>query len=207
MPEPILQFEAVNRRFGDLLAVQDLSFTVQPGEVVGLLGPNGAGKTTSVRMLVGLLAPTSGHIRIAGVSVAEDAIAAKKHIGYVPDGAPLYPNMSPVQLLRLVGGLYGVAAETLERRSEHLLRSFDLWGRRDDPVGQFSRGMRQKAALACALVHDPKLLVLDEPLSGLDAPSASPIKELLRGWAAIAAAPCCTPRTCSRSSNASAIAW
>ncbi|MCA9000374.1 MAG: ABC transporter ATP-binding protein [Planctomycetes bacterium] len=173
----------VTRRFGELEAVKGLNLAIEPGEVVGLLGPNGAGKSTTVRMLVGLLAPSEGAIRIAGVSVAQDPIGAKKHIGYVPDGAPLYPNLSPNQLLNLVTGLYSVPEDLAKARSKHLLEQFDLAGRADDPVGQFSRGMRQKVALACALVHRPKLLILDEPLSGLDAPSASLIKEVLRGWA------------------------
>ena len=180
---PIASFDGVTRRFGDLVAVDDLSFRIEPGQVVGLLGPNGAGKTTCVRMLVGLLLPTQGHISIAGIDIEQDPLAAKQHIGYVPDGAPLYPNLSPDQLFQLVGGLYGVSDQDLQTRATHLLTHFELLDRRNDPVGQFSRGMRQKVALACALIHRPKLLILDEPLSGLDAPSASIIKEVLRGWA------------------------
>ncbi len=181
--QAIASLSGVTRRFGEIEAVHDLSFRIERGQVVGLLGPNGAGKTTCVRMLVGLLPPTSGQLEIAGIDVAKNPIEAKRKIGYVPDGAPLYPNLSPKQLLRLVGGLYEVPESTLDARSAHLLESFDLTARSDDPVGQFSRGMRQKVALACALVHKPKLLILDEPLSGLDAPSASIIKEVLRGWA------------------------
>ncbi len=180
---PIARMHGISRRFGDLLAVNDLDLSIAPGEVVGLLGPNGAGKSTTVRMLVGLLAPTEGTVSIAGVRVDQDPIAAKSHIGYVPDGAPLYPNLSPNQLLRLVTGLFQVPEKVAKERSQHLLAHFELLDRADDPVGQFSRGMRQKTALACALVHHPKLLILDEPLSGLDAPSASLIKEVLRGWA------------------------
>jgi len=186
MESPSAQIESlknVTRRFNDLVAVDDLSFEIQAGQVIGLLGPNGAGKTTCVRMLVGLLPPSAGQLTIAGIDVQTDPLQAKQHIGYVPDGAPLYPNLSPDQLFKLVGGLYGVEDGKLAERSTHLLEHFDLLERRADPVGQFSRGMRQKVALACALIHRPKLLILDEPLSGLDAPSASIIKEVLRGWA------------------------
>jgi ABC-2 type transport system ATP-binding protein len=179
----IAEMHGITRRFGDLEAVKELSLSIAPGEVVGLLGPNGAGKSTTVRMLVGLLAPTQGSITIAGIRVDQDPIGAKSHIGYVPDGAPLYPNLSPNQLLELVTGLFEVPEGIAMDRSQHLLKHFDLEDRANDPVGQFSRGMRQKVALACALVHRPKLLILDEPLSGLDAPSASLIKEVLRGWA------------------------
>ncbi|MCP5024429.1 MAG: ABC transporter ATP-binding protein [bacterium] len=180
---PIASMRGISRHFGDLVAVNNLDLSIAPGEVVGLLGPNGAGKSTAVRMLVGLLAPTEGTVSIAGVRVDQDPIAAKSNIGFVPDGAPLYPNLSPNQLLRLVTGLFQVPEKVARERSQHLLKHFELLERADDPVGQFSRGMRQKAALACALVHHPKLLILDEPLSGLDAPSASLIKEVLRGWA------------------------
>ena len=180
---PIAHMHGISRRFGDLVAVKGLELSIAPGEVVGLLGPNGAGKSTTVRMLVGLLAPTEGSVTIAGIRVDQDPIGAKRHIGFVPDGAPLYPNLSPNQLLQLVTGLFEVPEELARERSQHLLKHFELLERADDPVGQFSRGMRQKVALACALVHRPKLLILDEPLSGLDAPSASLIKEVLRGWA------------------------
>ncbi|MFT4647666.1 MAG: ABC-2 type transport system ATP-binding protein [Glaciecola sp.] len=179
----IARMRGISRRFGDLEAVKDLDLSIAPGEVVGLLGPNGAGKSTTVRMLVGLLEPTKGTVEIAGIRVDLDPIGAKLHIGYVPDGAPLYPNLSPNQLLRLVTGLFEVPQHVARERSQNLLKHFELEDRADDPVGQFSRGMRQKVALACALVHRPKLLILDEPLSGLDAPSASLIKEVLRGWA------------------------
>lgn len=182
-PAPIAQMSGISRRFGDLEAVKALDLDIAAGEVVGLLGPNGAGKSTTVRMLVGLLAPTEGSVSIAGIRVDQDPIGAKAHIGYVPDGAPLYPNLSPNQLLRLVTGLFQVPEDLAHERSQHLLKHFELLDRADDPVGQYSRGMRQKVALACALIHHPKLLILDEPLSGLDAPSASLIKEVLRGWA------------------------
>jgi ABC-2 type transport system ATP-binding protein len=182
MSIPLVELRGVTRRFGEVLAVDDLSFTVQQGEVFGLLGPNGAGKTTAVRMLCGLLPPTEGSLSIAGVDVATDPLAARRRIGYVPDGAPLYPNLSPRQHLMLVGRLHGLEEEPLAAETQRLLECLGLADRIDDPVGEFSRGMRQKSALACALLHRPDLLVLDEPLSGLDAPTAAVFKEVLRAW-------------------------
>lgn len=180
---PSARLDAITQRFGDVLAVDGLSLEVRRGEVLGLVGPNGAGKTTTVRILTGMLEPTSGTVEIAGQPVQEDPLGAKRHLGYVPDGAPLYPNLSPRQHLLLVGRLHGSEDAAIESEARHLLEHLDLGGRMDDPVGTFSRGMRQKAALACALLPRPELLVLDEPLGGLDAPSAAMLKAVLRGWA------------------------
>lgn len=174
----------VTKRFGDHLALDQLSLEVRPGEVLGLLGPNGAGKTTTVRLLCGLIAPDEGRIEIAGHDVGKAPMEARRHIGFVPDGAPLYPNLSAMQHLQLVGRLHAMDDGAIQAEAERLLRALDLWERGTDPVGTFSRGMRQKAALACALLHRPSLLILDEPLSGLDAPTAAVMKEVLRGWTA-----------------------
>ncbi|QDV09503.1 putative ABC transporter ATP-binding protein YbhF [Planctomycetes bacterium Poly30] len=183
MSEPIASLSTVTKSFGDFVAVDDLSLDVRPGEVLGLVGPNGAGKTTTVRMLCGLLPPTSGTVSIAGHSVTDEPMAARRALGYVPDGAPMYPNLSPRQHLMLVGRLHGLTDAEAKAEGERLMGHLDLGDRIDDPVGTFSRGMRQKTALACAILPRPTLLVLDEPLSGLDAPSASMLKAVLRGWA------------------------
>ncbi len=180
---PIASLSGVSRRFEELVAVDDLTLDVLPGEVLGLVGPNGAGKTTTVRMLCGLLEPSAGEVQIAGTSVSVDPLGARKSLGYVPDGAPLYPNLSPRQHLLLVGRLHGQEDPATLAEATRLLEHLDLAERIDDPVGSFSRGMRQKTALACALLPKPDLLVLDEPLSGLDAPSAAMLKAVLRGWA------------------------
>ena len=125
------------------------------GEVLGLVDPNGAGKTTTVRILTGLLEPTAGRVEIAGQDVGADPLAARKNLGYVPDGAPLYPNLSPRQHLMLVGRLHGHDDARTEAEAVRLLEHLELAGRIDDPVGTFSRGMRQKTALACALLPRP----------------------------------------------------
>ena len=185
-PEPgeaAAVLEGITQRFGELVAVDSLDLAIRPGEVLGLLGPNGAGKTTALRILVGLLAPTEGRALIGGRDVREDPLAARRRLGYVPDGAPLYANLSARRHLLLVGRLHGLEGEALEVEAARLLESLDLAERADDPVGDFSHGMRQKVALACAILPRPTLLILDEPLSGLDAPTAIVVKELLRTWA------------------------
>ncbi len=179
----VAALEGVTRRFDDLVAVSGLSLDVRRGEVLGLVGPNGAGKTTTVRMLCGLLPPTEGSVTLNGHAVDTDPLAARRELGYVPDGAPLYPNLSPRQHLLLVGRLHGMSDAASTKEAERLLGHLELSERIDSPVGTFSRGMRQKTALACALLPRPTLLVLDEPLGGLDAPSAAMLKAVLRGWA------------------------
>lgn len=182
--QPIAEFVDVSKSYGERIALRRLSLDVRPGEVLGLVGQNGAGKTTALRCLAGLHAPDSGSVRVAGVDVVRQPLEARRQLAFVPDGAPLYANLSPRAHLALVARLFGLDEPTLERESERLLAAFELADRRDDPVGAFSRGMRQKTALACALIAKPKLLVLDEPLEGLDAPTTAMVKELLRAWAA-----------------------
>lgn len=182
-PGVLAELRGVARRFGSVVALHPLTLAIRAGEVFGLLGPNGAGKTTAVRILCGLLPPDEGQALIAGHDVAREPLAARRQLTFVPDGAPLYRSLSPRQHLALVGRLHGLEEERIQVEGARLLAALELEPRADDPIGQFSHGMRQKAALACALLPRPALLVLDEPLSGLDAPTAAVVKEVLRGWA------------------------
>jgi ABC-2 type transport system ATP-binding protein len=179
----LVEMRGVARRFGDVVALRGLDLDVRAGEVLGLIGPNGAGKTTTLRILTGLLSPSAGSVTIDGLDLARDPVGAKARFGFVPDGAPLYANLSARAHLSLVGRLAGMDEAKLAAEAQRLLDALDLGARADDPVGGFSRGMRQKAALACALLARPPLLVLDEPLTGLDAPTAAATKAVLRGWA------------------------
>ena len=183
MTEVLASLRGVSKAFEGRQALVDLTLEVRAGEVLGLLGPNGAGKTTAVRILTGLLAPDSGSAQIDGHDVQTAPLAARRRLAFVPDGAPLYANLSPRQHLELVGRLHGVGADRLKSESVRLIEALDLGERIDDPIGGFSHGMRQKVSLACALLPEPALLVLDEPLSGLDAPTAAVVKEILRAWA------------------------
>jgi len=179
----LIELEHLVKRFGDKVAVDDVSLEVRAGEILGFLGPNGAGKTTTIRMLVGLLQPTSGTVRVAGYDVQAQPLKAKAACGYVPDEPNLYAKLTGRELLRLVGDLYGLERAQAERRAEELLRLFDLSAAADDTFDSYSHGMRQKTALAAALVHDPRVLVLDEPTVGLDPKSARLIKDILRQMA------------------------
>jgi ABC-2 type transport system ATP-binding protein len=179
----LVQMRGVTHRFGQTVALEGLDLEIRPGEVFGLLGPNGAGKTTALRILCGLLVPTEGRVTIDGVDVRADPVEARRRFAFVPDGAPLYANLSPRQHLSLVGRLHGLDDERIEVEGRRLLDALELGDRRDDPVGTFSRGMRQKTALACALLPRAPLLILDEPLNGLDAATTAIVKEVLATWA------------------------
>ena len=160
-------------------AVDDLNLTVRSGELYALLGPNGAGKTTTLRMVAGLLKPDTGSISVFGVDALADPMAAKRLIAWAPDEPMLYDRLTPLEYLEFVAGLWGVEAKTASTRSEDLLRMLGLWDERGRRCEGFSRGMKQKTALAGALIHDPQLLILDEPLTGLDAGVARQVKDLL----------------------------
>ncbi|MDQ2741089.1 MAG: ABC transporter ATP-binding protein [Chloroflexota bacterium] len=177
--QPLLQAEHLVKRYGDLLAVDDLNLTVFPGEVVGLLGPNGAGKTTSISMCTGLLRPTAGSVIIGGVDLRRDPAAAKQLIGYVPDEPYLYDKLSGREFVTFMAEVYGVRTDVASRREE-LLTLFDLQDAADDLIGGYSHGMRQKTALAGMLIHEPRLLFLDEPTVGLDPRGARLLKSTLR---------------------------
>jgi len=175
-----LVLSALTKRFGDKTAVDSLDLTVKAGELYALLGPNGAGKTTTLRMVTGLLKPDSGSIKVFDVDVRKDPVAAKRLIAWLPDEPMLYDKLSPLEYLEFIAGLWGVDPKLAGERAESLLKTLELWDQRDQRCEGFSRGMKQKAALAGALIHDPKLLILDEPLTGLDAAIARQVKNLLQ---------------------------
>lgn len=161
-------------------AVDRLDLTVRAGELYALLGPNGAGKTTTLRMVAGLLKPDAGTVSVFGVDALADPIGAKRLIAWLPDEPMLYDKLTPLEYLEFVAGLWGVEAATAKPRAQDLLRSLDLWEQRGERCEGFSRGMKQKTVLAGALIHDPRLLILDEPLTGLDAAAARYVKDLLQ---------------------------
>jgi ABC-2 type transport system ATP-binding protein len=179
----LIETQHLVKHYGDKVAVHDVSFQVHSGEIFGFLGPNGAGKTTTIKVIVGLLQPTSGAVKVAGYDVQSQPLLAKAASGYVPDEPNLYPKLSARELLRFVGDLYEMDHQQVERRIDELLRLFDLSEAGDDLIDSYSHGMRQKTALAAALMHDPQVLVLDEPTAGLDPKSARLIKDILRQMA------------------------
>jgi ABC-2 type transport system ATP-binding protein len=175
---PALQLRSLRKAFGRP-AVDGVDLSVRRGELYALLGPNGAGKTTTLRMVTGLLAPDAGRIEVLGIDLASNPAAAKQKMAYLPDDPLLYGKLKPTEYLEFVAGLWGIAAEEAEPRARHLLDWLDLSKHAHELTEGFSRGMKQKLALAGALIHEPELLILDEPLTGLDAAAARQVKDLL----------------------------
>ena len=173
-----LRLNALTKNFGRP-AVDRLDLTVRSGELYALLGPNGAGKTTTLRMVAGLLAPDGGTVEVFGADLTSDPAAAKQHMAYLPDDPMLYAKLKPTEYLEFVAGLWGIEAAVAEERARRLLDWLDLTKHAHELTEGFSRGMKQKLALAGALIHEPKLLILDEPLTGLDAAAARQVKDLL----------------------------
>jgi ABC-2 type transport system ATP-binding protein len=176
----MIQIEQVTKRYGSFTALHALDLHVRRGELFGFLGPNGAGKTTTIRMVTGVLRPTSGTVRIAGVDLLKDPIGAKRHIGYIPDRPALYEKLTGAEYLRFVCGLWGREGPVMERRIDELLDLFDLTEWKNSLVENYSHGMRQKLLISSALVHSPDLIVVDEPMVGLDPRSARLMKNMLR---------------------------
>ncbi len=180
MFEPMIVAAGLTKRYGNLVAVDDLSLEVSAGELFGFLGPNGAGKSTTIRMLIGLLRPSAGTARVAGYDIQHDALEVKRNIGYLAEHAFLYDKLTGREFLRFIAGLYKVPRERQGARITRLLELFDLAAKGDELIESYSKGMRQKIALASLLVHQPKVLFLDEPTNGLDPKSARLIKDVLR---------------------------
>lgn len=174
-----LEIKGLVKHFGGKYAVDNLDLTIPQGEFHALLGPNGAGKTTTLRIVAGLLKADAGSAAILGHDIATDAIAAKRLLAFLPDDPLLYGKLKPLEYLEFVAGLWSVDGDAAASRAEELLKWLDLWNNTNELIEGFSRGMRQKLALAGALIHDPKVLILDEPLTGLDAAAARQVKDLL----------------------------
>jgi ABC-2 type transport system ATP-binding protein len=180
----MVRLENLGKRYGQFVALQGLDLEVAPGETVALLGPNGAGKSTTIKALVGLLKPTSGRALVGGVDVWKEPVKAKAQFGYVPDRPYLYGKLSGAELLRFAAGVYRIPKAEAERRIEELLAEFRLERFASSLIETYSHGMRQKLSLALSLLHRPPVLILDEPMVGLDPHAARQVRELLRSYAA-----------------------
>ena len=180
----MLEVCGLTKRFGGIAVVEDVSFSLGAGEILGYVGPNGAGKSTTVKMIIGLLEPSEGQVRLQGISVIEDLTGFQARIGYVPEEPQIYPYLSGREYLQLTGRLRGISRGILEAKIDEFLQLFSLWEDRHCPVSAYSKGMRQKILLSAALLHNPDLLILDEPLSGLDVTTALVLRDVVEGLAA-----------------------
>ena len=180
MATPLIEVDRLSKRFGSTVAVNGISFTVEPGEIFGFLGPNGAGKTTTIKMLTGLVRPSAGYARLAGFDIVRQPVQAKRTFGYVPDEPQVYGKLTAWEFLDFVGDVYRMPAAKKQRRIGELLELFDLADDADGLLGGFSHGMKQKVVLCSALLHEPKIYFLDEPTVGLDPRSAKLLKSILR---------------------------
>lgn len=175
----MLELKGLYKKYRGIPAIEDVSFNVAAGEVVGFLGPNGAGKSTTVKIITGMLRPDAGHVLFEGHNIRDDMVAFRRVIGYVPEEAHLYGYMSGLEYLQFVGRLRGFSEALIETKATSLLRLLQLGPSQHSPISTYSKGMRQRVLIAAALLHDPRLLILDEPLSGLDAISARLLKDLM----------------------------
>jgi ABC-2 type transport system ATP-binding protein len=180
----VLEVRHLTKLYRSVPAVMDVNFSVSSGEILGYVGPNGSGKSTTVKMITGLLEPTSGEVLFNGRNVRDNLVGFKRRIGYVPEEPYLYAHMSGLEYLTLVGRLRGMEAAALERKAEALLALFDLKASRYSPLTSYSKGMRQRVLIAAALLDDPELIILDEPFSGLDVSAALLFRQLLQDLAA-----------------------
>jgi len=176
----MIELTQLTKRYGKFTAVAGIDLTIPKGELYGLLGPNGAGKTTTMRMIAGILQPTSGTVRIAGIDIQAQPLVAKAHLGFIPDRPFVYDKLTGAEFLRFVAGLYGQGGRLIERRIDELLELFELDAWKDELTEAYSHGMRQKLIISSALVHRPDVIVVDEPMVGLDPKSARLLKDLLR---------------------------
>jgi ABC-2 type transport system ATP-binding protein len=180
----MLELTGVTKKFLGITAVDNVSFTARPGEITGYLGPNGSGKSTTLKMITGLMEPSGGEIRFNGKRIQDDLIAYKQRMGYVPEEPHLYAHLSGLEYLVMVGQLRNLPAKPTANRIDGLLRLFGLHGDRHSPISAYSKGMRQKILLSAALLHNPDLILLDEPFSGLDVGTGLVLRSLIQELAA-----------------------
>jgi ABC-2 type transport system ATP-binding protein len=176
----MIELTNLTKRYGRFTAVDGINLTIPGGELYGILGPNGAGKTTTMRMIAGILQPSSGTVKIAGIDIQENPLLAKSRLGFIPDRPFVYDKLTGAEFLRFVAGLYGQGGAEIERRIDELLDLFELAPWKDELTESYSHGMRQKLIISSALVHRPEVIVVDEPMVGLDPKSARLLKDLLR---------------------------
>ena len=181
----MLEARSLTKCYATVPALENVSFRIQPGEVLGYLGPNGSGKSTTVKMLTGLLPPTSGQVLFRGENIQRDLAGYKRQIGYVPEEANLYPFLSGLEYLELVGRLRAMPPMLVARRADSLLRLLSLHEYRHVAISSYSKGMRQRVLLSAAILHDPTVLIFDEPLSGLDVTSALVFRKMLEAFGRI----------------------
>ncbi len=174
----MIQIQNLSKHYGRVAAVDSLNLEVQPGEIFGFLGPNGAGKTTTIRVMMGILRPTSGRVALGGYDVEREPEKAKAITGYVPDRPFLYEKLSGNEFLKFVGSLHRVSSEGLDRRIPELLEHFELSEWKDDLIESYSNGMKQRLVLCASLIHQPRILIIDEPMVGIDPKGAKELKDL-----------------------------
>lgn len=177
--EPIIAIRGLRKNYGQKQVLRGIDLDVYPGQIIGYIGPNGAGKSTTVKILIGLLGDFEGEVSILGQDLRKDTLAVKSLVGYVPENAEIYEVLTPMEYLSFVGKLYGMDDALIEERAGRMLQAFGLLENKDQRMDTFSKGMRQKVLITSGLLHDPQIVVLDEPLSGLDANAVIIVKEIL----------------------------
>jgi ABC-2 type transport system ATP-binding protein len=180
----MIKYENISKKYGSLLAVNNLNLTIAKGEIFGFLGPNGAGKTTTIKMTTGLLAPTIGRVLVDNIDIQKNPEAAKMMMGYIPDTPYIYDKLTAWEFVALVGGLYGMDTKSVRAKAEKYFERFNIGDWSNDRAEEYSHGMRQKVVIAASLIHDPKVIIVDEPMVGLDPQSQKIVKNIFKEKAA-----------------------
>jgi len=177
----MIETKNLTKSYGGIRAVDDLSFRVEPGQVLGFLGPNGAGKSTSMKMIAGFLTPTLGSVNVCGFDTEAQPLEAKRVVGYLPEGAPAYGEMTPLSFLRFVGEIRGLSTALLKKRIDEIVGQLHLENVLDQPIEQLSKGFKRRVGIAQAIIHDPRVLIMDEPTDGLDPNQKQEVRDLISG--------------------------